>query len=458
MFDVAVVGGGVIGCAVARELSRRHLSVALIEARNDVGAGTSKANTAILHTGFDAVPGSTESRLVARGYELLRAYAPGAGISVEETGAVLVAWDDEQAANLPALAAKATANGYMNAQVIDAQAVRELEPHLGDGVTGGMLVPGEYLIDPWTTPIAFATEAVLNGCELFTRFSVAACNVEADSTTLSAPDGRTVRTRFVVNAAGLHGDTLHQLFGHAGFTIRPRRGELIVFDKLARPLLQRTILPVPTAHTKGVLVAPTVFGNIMLGPTADEIEDRGATASTRAGIDTLLAKGHRILPALLHEEVTAVYAGLRAATEHSDYQLSAHADSRYVCLGGIRSTGLTSSMAVAEEAVKLLAAIGLTGAMRGADTLRGASMTPLGEVDERPHQQGGTVVCHCERVTVDELAAAITSTIPATDIDGLRRRTRVLAGRCQGFYCAAEVCALAAKASGQPMSEWMGVP
>ena len=458
MFDVAVVGGGVVGCAVARELSRHQLKVALVEARNDIGAGTSKANTAILHTGFDATPGSTESILVARGYELLREYAPTVGISVEPTGAVLVAWDDEQAANLPALATKALANGYSGAEVVDAAVVRELEPHLGDGVTGGMLVPGEYIIDPWSTPIAFATEAVLNGCELFTNFAVAHCRFEQETTTLIAADGRTVRSRYVVNAAGLHGDTLHQLFGYDEFTIKPRRGELIVFDKLARPLLQRTILPVPTAHTKGVLVAPTVFGNIMLGPTADEIDDRDATGSTRAGIDALLAKGHRILPALMHEEVTAVYAGLRAATEFSDYQLSAHVDTRYVCLGGIRSTGLTSSMAVAEETVSLLASIGLTADERHADQLRHARMTPLGEADERPYQRGGTVVCHCERVTADELAAAIDSTVPANDLDGLRRRTRVLAGRCQGFYCAANVCALAAESSGRPMSEWMGNP
>ncbi|MCE9621440.1 MAG: FAD-dependent oxidoreductase [Actinomycetia bacterium] len=457
MFDVAVVGGGVVGCAVARELTRHRLTVALLEARNDVGAGTSKANTAILHTGFDAVPGSTEARLVARGYGLLSAYAPAAGISVEATGAVLVAWDDEQAANLPALAEKAVANEYMDAEVIDAHAVRQLEPNLGDGVTGGMVVPGEYLIDPWTTPIAFATEAVLNGCELLTRFDVARCAVGSESTVLTATDGRKVQTRYVVNAAGLYGDTLHHLFGHAGFTIRPRRGELIVFDKLARPLLQRTILPVPTAHTKGVLVAPTVFGNIMLGPTADEIEDRGATGSTRTGIDTLLAKGHRILPALMHEEVTAVYAGLRAATEHSDYQLSAHAESRYVCLGGIRSTGLTSSMALAEQTVALLASIGLTTTMREADEWLSARMTPLGEADERPYQRGGAVVCQCERVTAGEIDAAITSTVPANDVDGLRRRTRVLAGRCQGFYCAANVCALAAQSDGRAMSEWMGL-
>lgn len=457
-FDVAVVGAGVVGCAVARLLSQHHLRVALVEARSDVGAGTSKANTAILHTGFDAVPGSVEARLVARGYELLREYAPSAGISVEDTGAVLVAWDDEQAANLPALHAKAAKNGYTAAQVIDAPAVRALEPHLGPGVTGGMVVPGEHIIDPWTTPIAFATDAVLNGCDLYTGFEVTSCELGAEATVLRSADGRAVAARHVVNAAGLHGDTLHRLFGFDGFTVRPRRGELIVFDKLARPLLSRTILPVPTSHTKGVLVAPTVFGNVMLGPTADDIDDKGATGSTRAGLDGLLEKGRRILPALLDEEVTAVYAGLRAATEHSDYQLSAHrpGDVGYVCLGGIRSTGLTASMALAEEALALLRSIGLQARPKDGDQVLHASLTPLGEAGPRPYQSGGSVLCHCERVTGEEIDAAVRAVVPARDLDGLRRRTRAVAGRCQGFYCHAEVCARAAAASGRPMGEWMG--
>jgi len=459
-FDVAVVGGGVVGCAVARLLALHDLKVALVEAGPDVGAGTSKANTAILHTGFDATPGSVEARLVARGYELLRAYAPTVGISVEETGAVLVAWDDEQAASLPRLQAKAADNGYHAAELLDAAAVRALEPHLGPGVTGGMMVPGEHLIDPWSTPLAFATEAVANGCTLLTNLHVTKLEPGGmgEATVLVGADGRRLAARFVVNAAGLHGDTLHRAFGFDGFTVRPRRGELIVFDKLARPLLGRTILPVPTSHTKGVLVAPTVFGNIMLGPTADDLDDKGATGSTRAGLDGLLEKGHRILPALLHEEVTAVYAGLRAATEHSDYQLSAHADARYVCLGGIRSTGLTASMALAEEALALLRSIGLEGTPQPLDKHVAIRLTPLGENGDRPYQRGGDVVCHCERVTAAELDAAVTGLVPAVNLDGVRRRTRALAGRCQGFYCSAEVCAHAATATGRPMAEWMGLP
>ncbi|MDP9463553.1 MAG: FAD-dependent oxidoreductase, partial [Actinomycetota bacterium] len=424
----------------ARLLSHHHLAVALVEAGPALGAGTSKANTAILHTGFDAPPRSLEARLVARGYALLRTYSSSVGISVEETGALLVAWDDEQAETLPKLSAKARTNGYEYTQVIDRDTVYDMEPRLGPGATGGMIVPDEHVIDPWSTPLAFAYEAIANGTAVLVNRDVTNCEVGDDVTTLATADREHIRTRFVVNAAGLRGDELHRSLGLDGFTIRPRRGELIVFDKLARRLLNRTVLPVPTSHTKGVLVAPTVFGNVMLGPTADDIDDKAATGSTRAGIAGLLDKGRRILPALLDEEVTAVYAGLRAATEHSDYQISHHRELRYVCLGGIRSTGLTSSMALAEEAMARLIDCGLIASPKQRlDVIR---MTPLGEADERPYQRGGQIVCHCERVTVDEVAAACTAAVPAVDFDGLRRRTRALAGRCQGFYCQAELCGL----------------
>jgi len=370
----------------------------------------------------------------------------------------LVAWDDEQAGRLPELAAKAVANGYQQASVIGAAEVRRLEPHLGPSVTGGMLVPDEHIIDPWSTPIAFAIDAVANGCTIVTRFTVTSAEVGDERTTLVAADGSQVSARFVINAAGLHGDSIDRLFGYERFTVRPRRGELIVFDKLARSLLSRTVLPVPTSHTKGVLVAPTVFGNVMLGPTADDIDDKKATGSTSAGISGLLEKGRRILPALVGEEVTAVYAGLRAATEHSDYQLSSDSSSRYVCLGGIRSTGLTSSMALAEHALSMLQAIGFEAAERDADELVPVRVTPLGEADDRPYLRGGRIVCHCERVTEAEISGAVTAAVPAVDLDGVRRRTRALAGRCQGFYCSAEVCHLAARSSGRSISDWLALP
>ncbi|MEI7619908.1 MAG: FAD-dependent oxidoreductase [Actinomycetota bacterium] len=458
VYDVVIIGAGVVGAAVARLLSHHQLDVALLDAAPDIGAGTSKANTAILHTGFDATPGSLESRLVARGYALLSDYAPTVGIAIEPIGALLVAWDDEQAASLNASAQKAVANGYRGASLIDAQSVYELEPQLASGARGAMVVPDEFIIDPWSTPLAFAKEAIANGVTWLPNHSVTKLDRSHGITVISTAEQHTLRARCVVNAAGLHSDDVHALFGLAGFTVRPRRGELIVFDKLARSLLSHTILPVPTSHTKGVLVAPTVFGNIMLGPTADDIDDKTATGSTRAGIDSLLAKGQRILPALLHEEVTAVYAGLRAATQHSDYQISHDPALGYVCLGGIRSTGLTASMALAEEALMLLQQCGLSATPKASDELRSIRVTNLGEAFVRPYQSGssGAIVCHCERTTSNEIVEACTVAPAATTLDGIRRRTRALSGRCQGFYCSAEVCALAANASGTPMSDWLG--
>jgi glycerol-3-phosphate dehydrogenase len=231
------------------------------------------------------------------------------------------------------------------------------------------------------------------------------------------------------------------MLGHDGLTVTPRRGELIVFDKLARPLLDRIILAVPTGATKGVLLAPTVFGNVLLGPTAADIRDKDDTSSTREGLDYLRAEGKRIMPALLEHEITAVYVGLRTATEQPDYRIEA--DGRYVCVAGIRSTGLTASMAIAEHIRGELEAAGLELEPRpsGIDL----QMPNIGELAPRPYERGGRIVCFCERVTEAEVRDALQATVPATDLDGLRRRTRVLMGRCQGFFCGAEVRELLAR-------------
>ncbi|MEU6994188.1 FAD-dependent oxidoreductase [Streptomyces sp. NPDC046465] len=445
-YDVAVVGAGVVGSAVARGLARYPgLRIALVEASDDVGDGTSKANTAILHTGFDAVPGSLESRLVREGQRLLAAYAAESGIPVEPVGALLVAWDAEQLAALPGLLAKAERNGYDAARVIGPAEVRAREPHLGPGALGALDVPGESIICPWTTTLAYATQAVRAGVDLLLNCRVEKAGAAAGAHLLETPRG-TVRTRHLVNAAGLHADTVDRLLGHDDFTVTPRRGQLLVFDKLARDLVRHILLPVPTALGKGVLVAPTVYGNVLLGPTAEELDDKTATGTTAEGIAALRDKGGRILPELLDEEVTAVYAGLRAATEHDDYRISAHKEQRYVTVGGIRSTGLTASLAIAEHVIELLATTGLD--LPGPRGLPPARMPNLGEAFPRPYQRAdliaanpayGDVVCHCERVTRGEIRDALAATVPPGSPDGLRRRTRARGGRCQGFYCGARV-------------------
>jgi glycerol-3-phosphate dehydrogenase len=447
-YDVAVIGAGVVGTAIARQLARYRLRTVVLERANDVGSGTSKANTAILHTGFDTEPDTLESRLVHRGHDLLAEYAARSGIALEPTGALLVAWDEAQGGRLDGVVAKAHANGYLPAHRIAADELYRREPGLGPGATGAVVVPDEWIICPWSPSIAFATEAVGAGVELRLGTEVRGVSGGADGWAL-ATSGGPVRADWVVNAAGLDADLLDRRFGGGNFTVTPRRGQLIVFDKLARPLLSSILLPVPTERTKGVLVAPTVYGNVILGPTAEDLTDRTDTATTGTGLDGLLEAGRHLLPGLIDEEVTATYAGLRAATEHRDYQISVDADRRYACVGGIRSTGLTASLAIAEYVVGEMAAAGL--ALRDAAHEPSIPrMPPLGEGGQRPYQdderiasdpRGGRIVCFCERVTEGEVSAALTSPIPAVDLGGLRRRTRATNGRCQGFFCGAAIAA-----------------
>jgi glycerol-3-phosphate dehydrogenase len=464
VYDVAVIGAGVVGAAIARELARYDLRTVVLEASDDVGTGTSKANTAILHTGFDAKPGTVEASLVRRGHGLLTTFAAESGIPVEPLGALLVAWTSEEVTALDSIAATAQRNGYTAARRVDAEELYAREPHLGAGALAALEIPDEGIVCPFTTPLALATEAVVNGVTLVLAAAVERVQSVEGVHVLATSRGA-YRARHVVNAAGLHADVIDRLFGHAGFTVTPRRGELIVFDKLARNLVRHVLLPVPTAATKGVLVSPTVLGNVILGPTAEDVRDKDATGSTAAGIAALLGKGRRIMPTLLDEEVTAVYVGLRAATEHGDYQIAFHPAQRYVCVGGIRSTGLTAAMAIAEHVVDGLRDGGLPLVPR--DDFRRVRMPNIGEAALRPYADGaritadadyGRIVCHCERVTRGEIRDATAAVIPARTLDGVRRRTRALLGRCQGFYCGAEVARLLADGCGTSAETVLRVP
>lgn len=448
-YDVAVIGAGIVGSAIARELSGHQLSVALLEARDDVGDGTSKANTAILHTGFDAKPGTLESAMVSRGYHLLSDYATHTGIPIEHTGAILVAWDGEQLAALPGLKDKAEANGYHRCEIVDSDAVYAAVPHLGPGALGGLTVPDESIICTWTVNLALATDAVNRGAALLRNHRVESIEKTGDGTVLHTTGGP-VSARWVINAAGLGADVIDGLFGHSRFTVTPRRGELIVYDKLARPLVDKIVLPVPTSRGKGVLVSPTIYGNVMLGPTSEDLTDRTATGTSETGFEFLLEEGRALMPRLLDEEVTATYAGLRAAIDHGDYLIEADTAQNYLLVGGIRSTGLTAGMAIAEYVRDQLVSAGLILAPR-TDLPAPPRMPNLGEAFPRPYQEAdkiaadpayGRIVCFCERVTEGEMRDACQSVIAPAALEGLRRRTRVMNGRCQAFFCGAEVQAI----------------
>jgi glycerol-3-phosphate dehydrogenase len=453
--EVVVVGAGAVGSAIARELLRLGLDVLLVDAAADVGTGTSKANTAIWHTGFDALPDTLEAALVARGHALLTERADDAGWTLERVGAVLVAWDDDQLARLPQIKTNAERVGYRRVEELSADQVYAREPNLGWGVRAGLFVPDEGLLDPWAITLGSATDVVVNGGRLLldtTVTSVTQSTYREESGHVVSTTGGDIETTWLVNAAGLGADHIDRMLGRDGFTVTPRRGELIVFDKLARPLISHIVLPVPTATTKGVLVSPTTYGNVLLGPTADDVEDRTATGTTSGGLEALLAQGRRIMPRLVEHEVTATYAGLRAATEHGDYCYDVFPDSRYVRVGGIRSTGVSAALALAERVAHDLADAGVV--LQPRTDFVTTRLPSLAESGPRSYRDAsaiaedpdrGRIVCFCERVSRAEIRDAMRQPIPARDVDALRRRTRALMGRCQGFFCSAHVTRLLAE-------------
>jgi glycerol-3-phosphate dehydrogenase len=441
-FDLAVIGGGVVGCALFRRFALGGLRVLLLERGADILSGASKANSAMLHSSFDAPTGSLEQACVQAGYREYLAIRGKLNLPLLETGGLMVAWTEEELARLPDVVALAHANDVLDVRQVDAAEVRRREPNLAPDALGGVLVPAEHLIDPWAAPLAYALQGLAHGGEIRRGVAVSGGAFEDGAWHLETSAGP-VAARVVVNAAGLQGDLVEAMARPSPFTIKPRKGQFVVFDKPASRLVTACIMPVPSERTKGVMVARTIFGNLLVGPTAEEQENRDHAALDQAQIEALIARGKRILPALAGETVTALYAGLRPATQFKDYQIEALAERSWITVAGIRSTGLTGALGVALHAAELY------GRNFGELGEREPIWTPVPNLAEhlpRRHVEPGygEMVCHCELVTRAEIEAALAGPLPAGDLGGLKRRTRAMMGRCQGFYCSAKIAAIAA--------------
>ncbi|NHN89002.1 NAD(P)/FAD-dependent oxidoreductase [Acetobacter conturbans] len=443
LHDVAIIGGGVVGCAMFRACVLAGARTVLLEKGGDLLEGASKANSAILHTGFDATPDTLEVTCMQRGYALYRDICENMNLSVMKTGAMVAAWSADDIACFPAIMDKAARNGVPVKQ-LDAQQARLREPALSKDVRGAVLVEEEHLIDPWSAPLAYARQAVENGGTHLCRARVESGVREGNVWRLDVAGKPAVRARVVINCAGNHGDLVEAIARPSPFTITPRKGQFVVFDKTASDLFRTIILPVPTALTKGVVVTRTVFGNVLVGPTAEPQTEREFPTVEHDALEKLREAAFRIIPALRDHDVTTAYAGLRPATQFSDYQIEALPTDGWITVGGIRSTGLTGALGIAEHVVGLYRA-------HFADPSPLAnvvvpSMPNLVEERPRPWMQPerGPIVCHCERVTEHEIEAALTDRVlPAGTLGGLRRRTRCMMGRCQGFYCTRRVMELA---------------
>ena len=440
--DVVVVGGGVVGCAVARRLALSGASVLLLEAAKDILAGASKGNSALLHTGFDAPAGSLELRLMQRGYLEYLAIREKLNLPLLETGAMVVAWSAAELARLDELARRALENGVTDVRMLSGAQVRKREPALAHEAQGALWVAGEHVIDSWSAPLAYLSQAGAHGAKVCFGAEVLHGHFEGGTWLLQTTRG-SVRGRHVINCAGLYGDIVEQrCLGDAHFQIRPRKGQFVVYDKPAARLITAIILPVPTELTKGVLIARTIYGNVLVGPTAEEQPDRTQASVDQGALEELMRSAVRMIPALKDVPINASYAGLRPASDRKDYRIRNEASRHWLTLGGIRSTGLTAALGLASHAAELLG-YATWSSPPPTETV----WTPVPNLAEhlpRDWQSPGygEIVCHCEMVTRREIDSAFASLLPPGDLGGLKRRTRAGMGRCQGFYCGAGLAEL----------------
>ena len=456
--DVLVVGAGVVGCAVTRRLALEGARVVLAERAGDILEGASKGNSAILHTGFDAAPGSVEQACISEGYREFREIHGRLGLPRLESGALVLAWDEHQAERLPDIVLRAHTNGVSDVEHIGADTAAALVPGLGPGLRSAVRVPGECLVDPWSTPLAYLLQAQAHGAGFLNHCEVREGHFEGDRWRLSTSRGE-LRARWLVNCAGLYGDILHRrLIGKAPFTIRPRKGQFVVYDKSAGRMSGTILLPVPSETTKGIVVCPTVFGNLLVGPSSEEQESRDDTGVDREVLKRLMSVGERVLPGLKGHGVTAVYAGIRPASESRDYRILADRERHYLCLGGIRSTGLSAALGIARQACRTICADG-HGYSRP-ERIRWPRAPQISEAGERDWMRPGNggIVCHCELVTRREIEDALKGPLPISSLSALKRRTRVTMGRCQGFYCSAELAEITAGLLEPPMDAAMRQP
>jgi glycerol-3-phosphate dehydrogenase len=442
--DIAIVGGGVVGTAIARELSRYDLKTVLLEARPELGDESSKGNSALMCSGVDVPAGTLERTLVKRGYARYCAEAPAMGLPIRKVGAIVLAWSEEQEAILHKDLADARAEDFA-AEMLGSAEVYRRWPHFGPGLRCGLWLPDEAIVDPFSTPHAYALDALENGVEIRRAWRVQRVEQAPRGWRLHGPDA-TLDARCVVNAGGIRGDEVEALAGYADFEIRPRRGQYLILDKSARAIHDVIAMPAPTPTTRGILIAPTIFGNVLVGPTAEDVTDRDDRRVTEDGLKQLRQAIATMAPALAEQPVNTVFAGMRPATQFRDYQIIPRPVERWLTVGGIRSTGLSASLGIAEHVAALLIPA-LFDAPRKPVT-RPIAVPDLSETSQRPWQDAARLqcdpayaemVCHCERITMGEIRDALASPLAPSTLNGLKRRTRAMFGRCQGFYCGARV-------------------
>jgi len=441
-WDVIIVGAGVVGSMVAHALSRYALDVLLLDRASDVGEGTTKANTAIVHAGYDTVPGTLKARLNLAGNAMFPQVCRDLDVDYDRCGTYVVAVSAEDMGTLQELYERGCQNGVQGMEIIPADEMRHREPEVTPRVAGALYAPSGGIVDPFGLCIGAAEHAVLNGVVLRLETEVTGLLREGQTVRGVVTNRGVCRGRWVVIAAGLWADDLMHFAGLDTFAITPRKGEYFVLDRRAAERVHNVLFPCPTPISKGILVTRTIHGNVMLGPNAVDVADKSDLATTAAGLNEVMAGALRLVPSLDSRDVIRTFAGLRATGSTQDFYIDAPPErDGLIVLAGIESPGLTASPAIAEMVVGMLRDGGLELRERPGYIATRRAIPRFADLSVAEREaliardpRYGNVVCRCETVTEGEVVAACHTPIPARTYDALKRRTRIGTGRCQGSF------------------------
>lgn len=445
MFDVTIIGSGVIGSIIARELSRYKLDICVIEADSDVANGTSKANSAIIHAGFDAKPGTLKGKLNAKGNKMFDKLSKELDFPFKRIGSLVLCFDKNDMDNLYELKKQGEQNGVPNLQILSGEKVKKMEPNISDNVVAALYAPTGGIVCPYEMTIALAENAADNGAKF--KFDTKVLSVEKNNTFYKIKTTKgTVESKLVINAAGVFADEINNMVSSKKIHIIPRRGQYCLFDKAVGGTVSRTIFQLPTKMGKGVLVTPTVDGNLLIGPDAEDIDNKTDVTTTSKGLDFVIERAGLSIKQVPMRQVITSFSGLRAHSTLGDFIIGEAEDAKgFINVAGIESPGLSSAPAIADMVVKIVADNlhpnkndKFNPIRKGIPKFREMSNEERKKLIAKDPKYG-KIICRCETVTEGEIVNSINRTLGARSLDGVKKRTRAGMGRCQSGFCSPRV-------------------
>lgn len=459
MYDVIIIGGGVVGCAIARELSKQDRKIALLERASDVCEGTSKANSGIIHAGYDAVPGTLKAKLNVQGNQMMETLAKELDIPFKRNGSFVLSFEEEGLDDLKKLYDRGIQNKVKDLQILSGDEVRKLEPNVSKDVKAALYAPTAGIVCPFGMTYAFAENAVVNGVEFYLDTCVTDIRKQ-DTGFIIFTDKGNFETQYVINAAGVYGDKIHNMVSLQKMEIIPRRGQYCLMDKEVGSLTSRTLFQLPTKLGKGVLVTPTVHGNLLVGPNAEDLDDKEGINTTAEGLLDILNRAQKSVNHLPTNKVITSFAGLRANEGSGDFIIKEVEDVKgFIDVAGIASPGLSASPAIGVYVAELMQELApapkksnFIATRKGIPNMATATMEERKELIKN-NPAYANVICRCELVTEGEILEAIRRPVGAKTLDGIKRRTRAGMGRCQSGFCSPKVVEILAKELGADISQ-----